>query len=68
MQLNRVLGDEDLGGVLAGGSPSHARLERGGKQDKVIRELVRYNWPRTLSITGSAFLTLLMLISAFSPA
>jgi hypothetical protein len=47
--------------------PRHARLERGGKQDKVIRELVRYNWPRTLSITGSALLTLLMLPAAFSP-
>jgi hypothetical protein len=46
--------------------PRHARLERGGKQDKVIRELVRYNWPRTLSITGSALLTLLMLPAAFS--
>lgn len=47
--------------------PRHARLEKGGKQEKVIRELIRYNWPRTLSITGSAFLTLLMLVSAFSP-
>ena len=46
----------------------HARLERGGKQDKVIRELVRYNWPRTAPITGSALLTLLMLPVAFSPA
>jgi hypothetical protein len=34
----------------------------------VIRELILYNWPRTLSITGSAFLTILMLASAFSPA
>jgi hypothetical protein len=47
--------------------PRHARLERGGKQDKVIGELVRHNWPRTLSITGSALLTLLMLPAAFSP-
>jgi hypothetical protein len=47
--------------------PRHARLEKGGKQDKVIRELVRYNWPRTVSITGSAFLTLVMLTAAFSP-
>jgi hypothetical protein len=47
--------------------PRHARLEKGGKQEAVIRELVLYNWPRTLSITGSAFLTILMLISAFSP-
>ena len=48
--------------------PRHSRLEKGGKQEEVIRELVLYNWPRTLSITGSAFLTILMLASAFSPA
>jgi hypothetical protein len=47
--------------------PRHARLEKGGKREAVIRELVRYNWPRTLSITGAAFLTLLMLTAAFSP-
>ena len=48
--------------------PRHARLEKGGgKQEAVIRELIRYNWPRTLSITGSALLTLLMLTAAFSP-
>jgi hypothetical protein len=47
--------------------PRHARLERGGKQDKVIRELVHYNRPRTASITGSAFLTVSMLPAAFSP-
>jgi hypothetical protein len=48
--------------------PRHSRLEKGGKQEGVIRELVRYNWPRTLSITAQAFLTLSMLASAFSPA
>ena len=48
--------------------PRHARLENGGKQEAVIRELILYNWPRTLSITGSALLTILMLASAFSPA
>ena len=47
--------------------PRHARLEKGGKQEDVIRELIRYNWPRTLSITGSALLTLLMFTAAFSP-
>jgi hypothetical protein len=47
--------------------PRHARLEKEGKDDAVIRELILYNWPRTLSITGSAVLTLLMLASAFSP-
>ena len=48
--------------------PRHARPERDGKQEKVIRELVRYNWPRTLPITASALLTLAMLPAAFSPA
>jgi hypothetical protein len=48
--------------------PRHAKLEEGGKQRAVIRELVFYNWPRTLSITGCALLTVLMLPWAFSPA
>ncbi len=47
--------------------PRHARLEKGGKQEVVIRELILYNWPRTLAITVSALLTLLMLTTAFSP-
>jgi hypothetical protein len=47
--------------------PRHAKLEEGGKQEAVIRELILYNWPRTLSITGSALLTVLMLTWAFSP-
>jgi hypothetical protein len=48
--------------------PRHARLEKGGKQEVVIRELILYNWPRTLAITGSVLLTLWMLTVAFSPA
>jgi hypothetical protein len=48
--------------------PRHARLENSGKSEAVIRELILYNWPRTLSISGSAFLTLLMLTVAFSAA
>ena len=47
--------------------PRHARLEKGGKQEAVIRELIRYNWPRTVSISVSALLTLLMLLAAFRP-
>ena len=47
--------------------PRHARLEKGGKQGGVIRELILYNWPRTLAITGSSLLTLLMLTAAFAP-
>jgi hypothetical protein len=48
--------------------PRHARLEKDGKQDVLIRELILFNWPRTLSITASALLTLLMLAAAFAPA
>ena len=48
--------------------PRYARLEKGGKQEAVIRELILYNWPRTLSFTGQALLTLLMLVAAFKPA
>ena len=48
--------------------PRHARLEQGGKQESVIRELIRFNWPRTLSITGSAALTVLLLGAAFVPS
>jgi hypothetical protein len=48
--------------------PRHARLEQGGKQETVIRELIRYNWPRTLALSASASLTLLMLVAAFAPA
>lgn len=47
--------------------PRHYRLEEGGKQPAVIQELIRYNWPRSLGITGSACLTLTMLTLAFSP-
>ena len=47
--------------------PRHRRLARDGKQDDVIQELVARNWPRTLSITGSAALTLVMLGTAFAP-
>ena len=47
--------------------PRHARLENGGKQEALIRELVLYNWPRTFSITAQAALALPMLLAAFSP-
>lgn len=64
---NAVCGVVGLVVTVALEIPRHARLEKGGKQEAVIRELVRYNWPRTASITGSAFLTLMMLPAAFSP-
>jgi hypothetical protein len=47
--------------------PRHHQLENGGKQMVVIQELIRYNWPRTFGIVGSACLTLAMLTLAFAP-
>lgn len=41
--------------------PRHGRLERGGKNDQTIAELVRYNWPRTASITAQSAVTVMML-------
>jgi hypothetical protein len=46
--------------------PRHSRLEQGGKDDRVIQELISYNWPRTLSISCSAVLSLAMVFAAFS--
>jgi hypothetical protein len=46
--------------------PRHNRLETGGKNDILIAELIRYNWPRTLSITAQSVITLLMLLHVFS--
>lgn len=40
--------------------PRHNKLERIGKNDRVIAELVRYNWPRTASITVQAAIAVLM--------
>lgn len=36
--------------------PRHARLEKTGKDAVTITELIRYNWPRTLSITTQSIL------------
>lgn len=46
--------------------PRHNKLDH-GKNDQLIRELIAYNWPRTLSITVSALLTLAMSSYAFAP-
>lgn len=48
--------------------PRHARLEKGGRNDAVIAELVRYNWPRTLSMSAQALVAFLMLRHAFGAA
>lgn len=42
--------------------PRHNRLEKHGKHEKTIAELVRYNWLRTAAMTGQAIVTGLMLI------
>lgn len=47
--------------------PRHNHLENDGKQDRVIQELIDYNWPRTASVTGCAVFSLIMVVMAFSP-
>jgi hypothetical protein len=47
--------------------PRHNTLDH-GKDDRLIAELIAYNWPRTASITVSAALTLAMASYAFTPA
>jgi hypothetical protein len=44
--------------------PRHVALERHGKNEHTIAELVRYNWPRTAAITVQAAATLSMLLRA----
>jgi hypothetical protein len=45
--------------------PRHGRLERSGKNDAIIAELIRFNWPRTASMTLQAAVTMAMLIHVF---
>jgi hypothetical protein len=44
--------------------PRHVRLENHGKNDVTIAELVRFNWPRTVSVSVQAAVTALMLAHA----
>ena len=48
--------------------PRHGRLEGSGKNEVTIAELIRYNWPRTASITAQAAVTLAMLVWVFGKA
>jgi hypothetical protein len=48
--------------------PRHARLEKYGKDKATINELIRYNWPRTWSISAQALVTLAMLHHVFELA
>jgi hypothetical protein len=41
--------------------PRHGRLEKSGKDMPLIAQLIRYNWPRTASITVQAAVTMFML-------
>jgi hypothetical protein len=41
--------------------PRHNKLEN-GKNEGMIEELIRYNWPRTLSITAQAAVTMLIVL------
>ena len=45
--------------------PRHNRLETRGKDEAIIAELIRYNWPRTVSITLQAMVTVAMLLVVF---
>ncbi len=45
--------------------PRHGRLERNGKSEATIAELIRYNWPRTASITAQTAVTLAMRVWVF---
>lgn len=42
--------------------PRHNMLEKNGKNDRTIAELIRYNWPRTASFTLQAGVTMAMLV------
>jgi hypothetical protein len=64
---NGVCGLLSLFVTVALAIPRHNQLERHGKQERVIEELILYNWLRTFGVTGSAALTLAMLTLAFLP-
>lgn len=48
--------------------PRHHRLEEDGKNGVTIAELIRFNWPRTASISAQSAVTFLMLIHVFATA
>ena len=46
--------------------PRHGKLQQ-SRDPRIIEELIRYNWPRTLTISASAVLTMAMFLFAFAP-
>jgi hypothetical protein len=48
--------------------PRHGRLEKAGKDNGVIAELILYNWPRTLSISAQSVVAVLMLVQVYGAA
>lgn len=63
--VNVACGAVGLAVTVALEIPRHARLERHGRDDRVIAELVRYNWPRTLAMTGSAACCIAVLVETW---
>jgi uncharacterized membrane protein len=65
---NIVLGILGLLITVALMIPRHALLEKFGKNDVLIRELINFNWPRTLTMTLQAAVTLCMLAHVMASA
>lgn len=65
--LNIAAGLTGLGVTLFLEIPRHALLEQHGKDFQVIGELIRYNWPRTVSITLQAVFAAIMLTYIVTP-
>lgn len=59
--LNIAAGIAGLAVTLFLEIPRHALLEKHGKDFRIIGELIRYNWPRTASISLQAIATAIML-------
>lgn len=66
--LNIALGFAGLMVTLFLEIPRHARLERHGKDFRIIGGLIRYNWPRTASISLQAVIAAIMLTYVSAPA
>lgn len=65
--LNVTLGLASLLVTIVLEIPRHTRLENDGKSERIIGQLIRYNWPRTFAISGQGGLALWLLTLAFTP-